>query len=156
MVAQGKTAPLPQILVIEDNFDHLELLAHELNTYWVALRVTQSGYEGWSILQREKIDLLILDYALPDLDGLTLLKKLRFQAWHRPVVMVTANTERTLTDEACRQGVNYLVHKTAAASSFLKKVGEIAARELRLKPRQKLPPLLHFPEIVTLLRHSIN
>ncbi len=155
MVAQGKMESLPQILLIEDNFDHIELLTHQLNYFWVNLRVAQSGYEGWSILQQEKVDLLILDYSLPDLDGLTFLKKLRFQAWRQPVVMMTTHTERWLTEEICRQGANYFVHKTTA-TGFMKKVGEIAARELRLTPRRKLPPFLNLPEIAEVLHNTVN
>ncbi len=157
MLAQSKskTEAWPQVLLIEDNFDHIELLAHQLNSYWVNLRVAHSGYEGWTILQKEKIDLLILDYSLPDLDGLTLLKKLRFQAWGQPVVMMTTVTERWLTDEVCRNGANYFIQKTAAAS-FLKKIGEIVARELRLAPRHKLPPLFNLQEIAAALRNAMN
>ena len=155
MVAQENTAAMPRILLIEDNFDHLELLSHQLQRYWVELRVAQSGGEGWAILQQQKIDLLILDYSLPDLDGLTFLKKLRFHAWRHPVVMLTTVTERWLTDEVCRQGANYFVHKTAAGS-FLKKVDEIAARELHLAPKRKLPSFMFLPEIALQLRDAVN
>jgi DNA-binding response OmpR family regulator len=155
MAAQGKMESLPQILLIEDNFDHIELLAHQLSYYWVNLRVAQSGEEGWAILQQEKIDLLILDYSLPDDDGLTFLKKLRLQAWSRPVVMMTTHTERWLTEEICRQGANYFVQKTTA-NGFIKKVGEIAARELRLTPRRRSPPLFNLPEIAAVLHNTLN
>ena len=153
MVAQVSNEPLPQILIIEDNFDHLELLGHYLNRYRVNVRVAQSGWEGWAIVQEEQIDLLILDYTLPDLDGLAFLKKLRLHAWQRPVVMMTTIAERWLTDEICRHGANHFVQKTITGG-FLQQVGEIVARELRLQPRQELPVPFRGPAIAGRLHQA--
>lgn len=145
----------PKILVIEDEYDHLELLSYALNKYAVTLRLAQSGLDGWKILQNERIDLVILDYSLPDLDGLTLLKRIRALTRKHPVVMLTTHNEHWLKEEAGRSGVNYLIHKTAVGS-FLTKLGEIVAHEFGLRKRAKPPALLGVRDFTEFLRSANN
>jgi len=155
MSASRPSDPLPKILVIEDDYDHMELLAYALNKYAVSLRLAPSALAGWKILQTEKIDLVILDYSLPDLDGLTLLKRVRALFLRRPIVMLTTHNEHWLKEEACRQGVNYLVHKTAVGG-FLAKLGEIVAHELGLKKKSKPPSVMGVRDFTAFLQSAVN
>ena len=145
----------PKVLVIEDDCDHLELLSYALNKYAVTLRLAQSGLDGWKILRSERIDLVILDYALPDLDGLALLKRMRAFTRSHPVVMLTSHNEHWLQEEACRSGVNYLIQKTAVGS-FLTKLGDIVAQELGLRKRSKPPSLMGVRDFAAFLQSAIN
>ncbi len=155
MSAFRKPESLPKILVIEDDYDHLELLSYALSKYAVSLRLAQSALAGWKILQTEKIDLVILDYSLPDLDGLTLLKRVRAAFMRRPVVMLTTHNERWLSEAACRHGVNYLVHKTAVGG-FLAKLGDIVAHELGLRKKSKPPSVMGVRDFEAFLQSAVN
>ena len=145
----------PKILVIEDEYDHLELLSYALNKYAVTLRLAQSGLDGWKILQNERIDLVILDYSLPDLDGLTLLKRIRALTRKHPVVMLTTHNEHWLKEEAGRSGVNYLIHKTAVGS-FLTKLGDIVAQELGLLKKSKRPSVMGVRDFAAFMQDAVN
>lgn len=155
MSASRLPESFPKILVIEDDCDHLELLSHVLNKYAVTLRFAQSALAGWKILQNENIDLVIVDYSLPDLDGLTLMKKVRAAFLRRPVVMLTSHNEPWLNDEARRSGVNYLIHKTAV-ESFLARLGEIVVRELGLMKKSKPPSVMGVRDFTVFLQNAVN
>ena len=139
MERNSHLAPLsiPKILVIEDNADHVELISHYLEKFWVTLRIAESGVVGLKKFHAEKVDLVILDYSLPDLDGLELLRLMRSMAICQPIVMMSTCCDRGVTAEAYRCGVNYFIHKSTL-SRFPGKVREIASAELHLVERRAM------------------
>jgi CheY-like chemotaxis protein len=149
MPAYETAMPLPRVLVVDDNADHLELISRYLQKYWIALSFALSANEGWKILQSEKIDLVILDHSLPDFDGVDFLSKLRQACFNQPIILLTTQSDHWLIELAMRKGANYFVQKTAMGC-FLKKVGEIVARELKAIPHKRAAPRLRLPEFVNL------
>jgi DNA-binding response OmpR family regulator len=145
----------PSILIIEDNHDHAELISRRLCKFEVRLTAVHAGHEGWQQLQASRVDLLILDYNLPDLDGLTLLKQLRHDNTRLPVVMVTAHRDRWLTEQACKYGASYFIVKTAE-STYLRKLEEIVIRELGVTRRKQYSSTVDSPWVASLLKTCMN
>ena len=78
-----------RILLIEDDpstADSIELMLRQadLNTY-----VTDSGEEGIELAKLYDYDLIILDLALPDIDGYEVLRKLRLGRIETPTLILT-------------------------------------------------------------------
>ena len=82
------------ILVVDDNreivFSISELLRYEgyrvVNAY--------DGLEALEVLEREEVDLILLDVMMPSLNGLSALMKLR-ERWKIPVIILSAKTEES-------------------------------------------------------------
>jgi len=87
------------ILIVDDIQDNLLLLKTilELNGYHV--HATQNPKETSKILKKSKIDLVILDVNMPELDGMELCKRIKKNpaTAHIPVILFTA--ERTTTED---------------------------------------------------------
>ena len=142
------------LLLVDDEpyIRELASIVLEQNGYRVVL--ADGGPEALQ-LYTQHIDLVILDYALPDLDGLALLKRMRAFTRSHPVVMLTSHNEHWLKEEACRSGVNYLIQKTAVGS-FLTKLGDIVAQELGLRKKSTPPSLMGVRDFTAFLQSSIN
>ncbi len=86
---------LAKLLLVDDDPELRRLLAHELTRRGFDVTVAASGEEMWAKLQRHLPHVLILDWMLPDSDGLSLLQRLRAQAStaHLPVLMLTARAD---------------------------------------------------------------
>jgi CheY-like chemotaxis protein/HPt (histidine-containing phosphotransfer) domain-containing protein len=85
-------SPLPRILVIEDD-DRVNVLVRDsLRDERLQIHYSSEGGTGWEMLLREKVDLVLLDLGLPDIDGFELLVRLKAQGTlrHVPVVLLTA------------------------------------------------------------------
>lgn len=80
------------ILVVDDEKEIADLIEIYLkNEGYRALKVN-TGNEAINIIDNQKIDLAILDIMLPDIDGFSILKKIREKHFY-PVIMLTAKVE---------------------------------------------------------------
>lgn len=84
-----------KILIIEDETDIVNLLTHYLGKEGYVVHCANDGISGLQLIRREKLDLIILDLMLPELDGLEVCKKLRSstETAHLPILIVTAKGE---------------------------------------------------------------
>ena len=83
------------ILVVDDLEANIRLLeAKLLKEYYTVLTAT-SGKKALEVLAKEKIDVILLDGMMPEMDGFETCKKIKnnHETTHIPVVMVTALSE---------------------------------------------------------------
>ncbi len=69
------------------------------------------GQDALSIAAAIKPDLILLDWNMPNMDGITFLKTYRGQGNMTPIIMVTTEAEKERVMEAIQAGVNNYVVK---------------------------------------------
>ncbi|MEI7813044.1 MAG: response regulator [Ignavibacteria bacterium] len=81
------------ILLADDEIMLRNLLAELLESYDFDVITVQNGAEALKVLTEEiKVDLLIIDYKMPEMDGLTFINKLKELNIHIPVILSTGST----------------------------------------------------------------
>ena len=110
-----------RILVVDDMLASREALARILGSHGYETIQAMNGAEALALLKKNKIDLIMLDQMMPEVDGLTFLAGIRrFPKWKTlPVIMFTGVKDRTCHSRA--QGLD--------VKEFLVK-GEYDPREL--------------------------
>lgn len=78
------------ILIVEDDAVLADGLVHTLAKNGFTVAAAASGSYAEHLLLAQNFDLIILDLCLPDMDGLTLLRKLRLQKIPLPILILTA------------------------------------------------------------------
>jgi DNA-binding response OmpR family regulator len=89
---------MTKILLIEDALDLAALIRRELEVEGYAIRHAVDGLAGLDLFQAFGPDLVLLDWMLPKLDGLTVLRRIRQMSGPQsavPVLMLTARGEET-------------------------------------------------------------
>ena len=81
------------ILVIEDDEGIQELLTYSLAPEGFKIQAAYSAKEGWEFIENRQVDLVLLDWMLPDRPGIDLLHRIRKYYSQLPVIMITARAE---------------------------------------------------------------
>jgi len=79
----------PFVVIIEDDEGVRSALAKRLEQHGCTVRALGSAADGLKHLREKTPDLILLDYRLPDADGLELLEHIRRQWPNLPVIMMT-------------------------------------------------------------------
>lgn len=79
-----------RILVIEDDQDINHLISLNLRELNHEVEGCLCGAKGLSLALTQNYDLIVLDIALPELDGLEVCRTLRAKSIHTPILMLTA------------------------------------------------------------------
>ena len=83
---------MPTLLVVEDNLALAQCLCIELETEGFVAETTPDGAQALKRLRQPKpVDLVLLDWDLPDFSGLELLQVMRKNNYLQPVMMLTAH-----------------------------------------------------------------
>lgn len=100
------------ILVVEDYDDARQLLKVMLQMLGYRVVEATDGREAVEFVQKERPDLILMDLALPIMDGVTATRKIREMEGNEdvPVVCVTAHCEKYRND-ALEAGANQVLRK---------------------------------------------
>lgn len=100
------------ILVVEDYDDARQLIKVMLQMLGHRVIEATDGREAIEAVKREKPDLILMDLALPIMDGVAATRRIREMdgVSEIPVVCVTAHSEK-YRDEAIKAGANQIVRK---------------------------------------------
>ena len=93
-----------KILVVDDEPSNRNILSQELNHKGYLVDAASDGSEALRKVGSSRPDLIILDYMMPGLSGLEVLKELRKREEDIPVVMITAYGTVDRAVEAMKEG----------------------------------------------------
>ena len=89
------TCPDATILVVDDNLTNLNVAGGILRKYGATVLTALSGRECLDILEKEHVDIVYLDYMMPEMNGIDTLESIRRlnggEFSDLPVVSLTAN-----------------------------------------------------------------
>jgi two-component system OmpR family response regulator len=83
----------PRILVVDDEENIRFLVTTALSLAGMDTVTATTGFEALDQIYRERPDLIVLDVMIPGLDGFAILRRLRDQGNHVPIVFLTARDQ---------------------------------------------------------------
>ena len=85
----------------------------------------EDGLSAQVKLERIQVDLILLDWNMPNIDGLTFLKALRGEGVSTPVIMVTTEGQKDNVITALQSGANSYVVKPFTPDILEKRINAV-------------------------------
>src|ERR1700740_2010042 len=140
------------IVVVEDESEIREGLELLLKTEGYQVASAETALLGLSRLEEKPFDLLLLDVSLPDRNGIELLKDIRRQDPHLPIVLITAYGSIEMARAAFKSGAMDYISKPWSNDELLAQVAQAVEshrlREENVQLKRALKQRFNFPNII--------
>ena len=134
----------PVILIVEDEESLVSFIAEELKYENYEVLIAADGQEALTLfdVNEERVNLLLLDWMLPKVDGLTVARKIRRRS-QVPILMMTARDQ--VVDKV--SGVDDYLTKPFDIEELLARIRVILRREERIQSLQNEPIINQYQDL---------
>ncbi len=124
------------VLIIDDNADDRETYVRALKkmpgaTYYYL--ETTDGKTGIAALKAKEYDCVLLDYSLPGMNGIDVLREIRMHDNFVPVILLTGQGNEAIAVEAIKKGAHDYLNKSAVNTERLHYTIQSAVNQRRLR-----------------------
>lgn len=121
---------IPRVLVVDDVRDNLDLYAEYLAFKGWAVSTAENGHDALELAKKTKLDVIVMDLALPLVDGWEVTRLLKADARTRsvPIVALTGHAEIAHRRRALDAGCDLYVTKPYLPQDLEQALRELLAR----------------------------
>jgi DNA-binding NtrC family response regulator len=120
---------MPLVLVVDDVRTLAEQYAYDLKRIaGYTTRVATSGKEALEVLTTEPVDCLILDLEMPGIDGFEVLRRIKKDGFHVPVIVYTGTGNYDRCVQAIKLGAYSFIDKAESMERVAHEVGNAIER----------------------------
>jgi len=117
------------ILVVDDS----HIMRNIVKNTFAMLKIpcqyleAENGKKAYHLLETNKVSLVLLDWNMPEMDGIEFLKKVRSMPDYKdlPIIMVTSESAKYNVIEALQSGATDYIVKPVREKIFMEKLTEI-------------------------------
>lgn len=133
------------VLLVDDEEQFLSAFSERLKTRGLKIDTAASGQQALSQARGKDIDAIVLDLAMPGMDGLETLKKLKAENPDLQVIILTGHGSLEKGVEAMKEGALDFIEKPVDINKLMTRIGEAKQRKVLLiekKAEEKVKDLL--------------
>lgn len=116
-----------RILIVDDDMSYVELLQILLEEEGFEVATAYRGRQALNIMSHERVDLVLLDYQMPEMTGFEVLDFMNNNGFETkiPVILVSANYDKEVYDSAFKKGARYFIHKPLSWDELRKQMAKL-------------------------------
>lgn len=99
------------VLIVDDEDEIRELIGLQLEDDERQFFFAANGMEAIDILNKQKIDLVISDIAMPKMNGFELLRKIKLLGLNTPVIILTGHADSMVANQLRTYSVRSFINK---------------------------------------------
>ncbi len=111
-----------KILLIDDDEDFLEIMAERLQARGMDVSTTTSPGEALVKIERESFDAIVLDFMMPDMMGLEVLRDIKLKKPEMQIILLTGYATMETGIEAMKLGAMSFVEKPVDLNILIEKI----------------------------------
>jgi two-component system, OmpR family, response regulator len=133
-----------KILVVEDNSSVSSMLELFFSKEGIQGDFASDGLEGYRKYKEKDYDLLILDWMLPGMDGISLCRKIRDEGNEVPIIMLTAKDSESDQVIGFDMGADDYVTKPFSPLTLMARIKAVTRRSLKAEAPSTMIRTRHF------------
>jgi CheY-like chemotaxis protein len=120
----------PRILIVDDNRDLLAAMSEMLQMSFPSSQVdtAHSAPEGLERAVAIRYDVVLCDYRMPGVNGMSLLNELKALKPGLPVILITADTDETVGGRAFEKGAFGVLLKPLDCDELVRVINQVLER----------------------------
>ena len=138
---------MKKVLIIEDDQEIVKLLKIHLEDHLYQVTTTNDGISGLSLATNNDYDLILLDLALPRMDGVDVCKNLRLEK-NTPVIMLTSKSEEIDRVLGLEIGADDYITKPFSIRELLARIKAVLRRTQKQNEPQSNNSKLSFENLI--------
>lgn len=115
-----------RVLIVDDEEDIAFVIGSLLEDMGMVCDYAHTGEAGLTMLAEQKFNAILLDYTLPDMTGLDMLKRLRELGDNTPTLLFTGHDTPEIMAEALSAGAQGVLHKPVSAKIICERLQALA------------------------------
>lgn len=120
---------MANILIIDDEEVFAKNAAKFLAKVGHDALIAGTGKDGLALLTENPPDAIVLDYRLPDMDGISIIRHIRALESGVPILMITGHGSIELAVEAIKAGANDLLTKPVSLTELRQRIEQFAEKQ---------------------------
>jgi two-component system response regulator FixJ len=112
----------PTVYVVDDDADVLGSLRFLLETDGFDVRTFRNGASLLNAVRSTGVDCFVIDYKMPDMNGIDLAGRLRNRDIAAPVILITGYPDENISARAEAAGVHHVLMKTLLDESLVTRI----------------------------------
>lgn len=125
-----------RVLIVDDEVEFAEVLSERIEARGLEADIVASGIEALSRVKERSYDAVILDLAMPELDGIETLKRLLSEQPELQVILLTGQATLEKGIQAVKLGAMEFLEKPADIESLVKKIKTAQMKKVALSEKK--------------------
>ncbi len=129
-----------KVLIVDDEENFAKLIGQRIKSWGYEVTASLSGKEALAALKSKKPDIMVLDYRMPEKDGIATLREVRRIDKAIPVVMFTAYPDEKSIAESEKLGISAYVPKLSIytdSQDSLKSALALAGKKIKKRSMKR-------------------
>lgn len=119
-----------KVLLVDDEQDFLETLSSRLEMRGLKVSAVTSGEQAVAEAKEQDYDAIVVDLAMPGIDGLETLKRIKADNPNAEIIMLTGQASIQSGVEAMKLGAGDFLQKPVELSELMNKIGEAKHKKM--------------------------
>lgn len=125
-----------KVLLVDDEREFLEIMSERMRARGMIVTTTESADQALSIIEKESFDAIIMDFQMPEMDGMEALKAIKKKKPELQIILLTGYATVEKTVEAMKIGATDFLEKPADLEALVKKIKNAKTEKMLLVEKQ--------------------
>jgi len=127
-----------KVLLVDDEEDFIRTLAQRLEVRGLKVTGATRGEDAVDLADKQNFDAIVIDLAMPGMDGLETLKRIKEAHPDAEIIMLSGQGTVKTGIEAMKLGAEDFLEKPVNMQELLQKIGEMKSKRILVLEKQSM------------------